>query len=333
MRKKLVIGSVLFIIILTAGYFFARPSLSRLSAFLSKSERVEGNILIIEGWLSVNDLNSAIEEFHKAKYDHIVITGLKSTPHYYNVYTDGFLIFYPGDALIDEHEEVTHTIEVKAFSELAGDNAAHFNLWVNDSLTIGFFADKRKRKYGIRWNGNLQSIDSVMVQFDNDIRGDFGDRNLYVSELIFDKKVRIPFLNHSVYDISDLDNKNRIFNNMRSNADLTRNRLISMGIDSNSVISITGEKVKINRTLTSALAFRDWIRKSGIEVTGINIISAGTHARRTWMTFNKVLDNNYRIGIISLPDYKHDRSEKIKALKTIRETIAYIYYNIILIPY
>jgi hypothetical protein len=333
MRKKLVIGAVLFITILTAGYFFARPALSRLSDFLSKSERVEGNILIIEGWLSVNDLNSAIEEFHKSKYDHIVITGLKSTPKFYNVYTDGFLIFYPGDAIQDDHEDVPHTIEVKAFSELAGDNAAHFNLWINDSLTNGFFADKRKRKYGILWNGDLQTIDSVMVQFDNDIRGDFGDRNLFVSELIFDKKVRVSFLNHSIYDISGLDNKNRIINNMRSNADLTRNRLISMGIDSTSLISITGEKVRINRTLTSALAFRDWISKSGIEVTGINIISAGTHARRTWMTFDKVLDNTFRIGIISLPDHRHDRSEKMKILKTIRETIAYIYYSIILIPY
>ena len=87
-----------------------------------------------------------------------------------------------------------------------------------------------------------------------------------------------------------------------SNAEFAKNRLLSMGIDSSLLIAIPGNKVKINRTLTSALAFRDWLKSTNIDIKGINIISMGTHARRTWMTYNKILNEKYKIGIISLPD-------------------------------
>jgi hypothetical protein len=106
-----------------------------------------------------------------------------------------------------------------------------------------------------------------------------------------------------------------------------------MGIDSARIISVPGEKVLINRTLTSAIAVRDWLKTSEIKAEGINILSSGTHSRRTWMTFSKVLDDSCQIGIISIPDYKNNRSTKRRLFKTIRETAAIIYYWLILIPY
>lgn len=330
-RKKLVRLIAALIVLISAGAFLAKPVLLHLSDFLSKSERVEGNLLIIEGWLSSEDLTEALEEFRNGRYQYIVTTGLKSIPEYYNVFTDGYIIFYPG-ILSSPEEKKSHLIEVKAYSELDGENSAHFNIWVNDSLVADFYCDKRKRKYAVQWNKGLDSIDSVMIQFDNDLTGDFGDRNLFVKEIIFDKNKTIPYLNHSVYDISQLDNEHRIVNNTRSNAEMTKKRLISMGVDSSLVIAIPGQKVRVNRTLTSALAFRDWLKTSGIKVSGINIVSIGTHARRTWITFNRVLHNSCKVGIISLPDRKR-HADDVRVLKTIRETIAFIYYRIILNAY
>jgi uncharacterized SAM-binding protein YcdF (DUF218 family) len=136
-----------------------------------------------------------------------------------------------------------------------------------------------------------------------------------------------------VYDISDLDNKNRIVNDMNSNSELTAKRLYSLGIDTLRIIPIPGRKVMINRTLTSALALRDWMRESDIDVSGINIVSSGTHSRRTWITFKRVLDRSVNVGIISLPDTRNTGSDGIGYIKTLRETIAYIYYSILLIPY
>lgn len=328
---KRILYIFLFIIALVSGFFLVKPAVNNLSAFLSKTEKVNGNVLIVEGWLSNRALETAINEFRSNKYDYIITTGLKATSEYYNVSMDGYLIFYPEREKM-YHNTAKHTIEVKAYSELEDENSAHFILWVNNRAEADFYADRRKRKYRINWQGSLSDIDSVMIQFDNDKMGSFGDRNLFVKEIIFDKRIRTPFLNFSEYDITDLDGKNRIVNNLRSNADQARRRLFTMGMDSSKVISVPGEKVKINRTLTSAIAVRDWLKVSGIKLTGINIISEGTHARRTWMTFNRVLNAPCKIGVISLTDYKNI-SDKRRILKTFRETAAIIYYWIILLPY
>jgi hypothetical protein len=296
---------------------------AKLSGFLSKSVRVDANILIIEGWLSYNDLLLAADEFTKGGYDLVITSGLRSTPDYYNVNTDGYLIFYTGKSGIPD--SITR-IAVRARSELDGEHAAHFNLWVNDSLVKDFHAGKRRRKYEVKWDGS--PVDSVMVQFDNDKMGSFGDRNLYVRELILNNEVRIPFLNNTVYDISELDNRNRITNNMDSNAGLTSARLLSMGVDSSSVIAVAGKNSRINRTLASAVAVRDFIDRSSLNIKGINIISAGAHSRRTWMTFKRVL-NTEDIGIISLSDIRGYQGFS----KLLRETLAYIYYSLILVLY
>jgi hypothetical protein len=70
-----------------------------------------------------------------------------------------------------------------------------------------------------------------------------------------------------------------------------------------------------------------------INVKGINIISMGTHTRRTWMTYNKILNEKYEIGIISLPDYNYNHSRFFRLFKTIRESLGIAYYWLILIPY
>lgn len=334
MRKKgLFILVFIFISILSLGYLFLKPAFNYLSGYLSKSEQVKANILIVEGWLPDYALDIASEEFRNNEYKYIIITGLKSSIYYFGLYSNGYLIFYPKNRFSGMSEYGPHSIEVDAYSELEGEHSAHFNLFVNDSLIADYFADKQKRKYTAKWEGSLSEIDSIMVQFDNDNWGDFGDRNLFVKEINIDHKITIPYMNNSQYFVINLYGKERIINNFNSNAELARNRLLSMGIDSSLVKAIPCKIVKINRTLTSALAFRNWLKTTNIDIKGINIISMGTHARRTWMTYNKILDEKYVIGIISLPDYNYNHSRTYRLLKTIRETLGIIYYWFILLPY
>jgi hypothetical protein len=328
-RKRLII-LLLFISVLSGIIFL--PIIYSLSDHLSKTARVNANILLVEGWLPPYAIEEASNEFHNKGYTHIITTGLNS-PEYYMVSMNGYLIFYPKRVNSVDNELPVHVIEIDAYSELGGINSSRFNVYVNDSLISEFSADKRIRKYEISWEGKLTSIDSVMVQFINDKMGDFGDRNLYVKEVIIDNKIKIPYQNYSEYDISKLDGKRRIINNFGSYAQLARSRLLSMGIDSSFVTAVPGKRVKINRTLTSALAFRDWLDSSDIEIKGINVITMGTHARRTWMTYNKILNGRYDVGIISLPDYRDSYSRKHKILKTFRELFGLIYYWLILIPY
>jgi hypothetical protein len=335
MNKKilgiLAIGILSFLAI---RYILLKPAFSYLSGFLSKSEQVNADILVVEGWLPHYALEMAYNEFQKNKYEYVVTTGTRYTPAYYKISDNGYLIFYTHDLLSGQNEKGAHTIEIKAFSDMGGENRAHFNIFINDSLTAGFYAEKRRKGYSVGWNGCLQDIDSVMVQYDNDIYEPPLDRNLSVSEICFDDKVTVPYLFHSEYDMLKLDGKLRFKNNLTTTAGMARSKLIRMGMDSTRVIDVSADRAGINRTLTSALEFRKWLSARGKDINGINIISLGPHGRRTWMTYNKILNERYRIGIISIPE---DSDLKLtvtkKAFKTLRETLGIVYYWFILIPY
>lgn len=329
--NKILITVFIFIIFLSGVLLL--PVIYTLSDQLSTTTRVDANILLVEGWLPPYAMKMTYSEFKKNGYDHIVTTGLKSTSEYFNVFPNGSLIFYTYKKRPIDTRTTKHTIEIKAYSSLSGENGAHFNILANDSIIGHFFANKKKRNYLVAWNGQLSEIDSISVQFINDRVGDFGDRNLFVKEIIFDHKVSILYQNNSIYTIPEPKGNIRLKNNYNSFAELAKNNLLAIGIDSSLVVSIPGKKVTINRTLTSALAFRDWLKTSDIEVKGINIVTLGTHAKRTWMIYNKILDKKYDIGIISIQDYREQHSKRYKVLKTIRETIGIIYYWFILIPY
>lgn len=332
-KKRYQIIIIILISVFSTGYLVLKPALNYLAGYLSISEQVKANILIVEGWLPDYALKMSYEEFRKNGYDYIVTTGLKSPVIYFGLYSNGYLIFYLNDRFTGISNYGPHTIELDAYSELEGEHSAHINLFVNDSLIANFFVDRQKRRYPIRWEGSLSEIDSIMVEFTNDNYGDYGDRNLFIKEIVIDSNTKIPFQNNTIYDIGALDGQYRVVNNDYSDAELARNTFLSSGMDSSQIITIPGERVRYNRTLTSALAFRAWLKTTNINIKGINIISMGTHARRTWMTYNKILNEKYDIGIISLPDNTNQHSRLRRSLRTIREILGIIYYWIILIPY
>jgi hypothetical protein len=330
-RNKNKFGVVLSIIILFSATI-SLPVIYELSDLLSKTDKVNANILLVEGWLPPYAIEKAYEEFANNGYTHIITTGIKS-PDYYMMAMNGYLIFYPHRVISQDNEFQVHKIEVDASSELDNENSAMFSVYVNDSLFTNFSADKKKRRFAITWEGNLLNIDSIIVQFVNDGVGDYGDRNLFVKEIIIDNEIKIPYQNNSEYDISKLDGKRRIINNFTSYAQLAKKRLLTTDIDSSLVIAIPGKRVNVNRTLISALAVRDWLETSDIDIKGINIVSLGNHAERTFMTYNKILDKKYDIGIISIPDHRASYSRRYKVLRTLREAVGIIYYWFILLPY
>jgi hypothetical protein len=323
-RKLIIIGITLVIL----GSLMFLLVMNLISDFLSKTKKVNANLLLVEGWVQPYALEMASSEYSMNGYDLIITTGL-DIPEYYSVYSNGYLIFYPNIKVSGFDRDDNHSIEVKAYSESGGKHSAHFNFFVNDILLSDFNVGKIKRAFKTWWHGKLTQIDSLIIQFDNDGL----DKNLFIKEIVIDNNITIKYQNNSVFDILALDNKNRINNHFTSSAEKARNELLAIGVDSSSVIAIPENKSSYNRTLSSALAFRDWLKVSNLKVKGINIVSVGTHARRTWMTYTKVLGKAYDIGIISLPDDNNHNSKNTKIFRTVRETLGIIYYWIILMPY
>ncbi len=325
----------IFALVTIVSYLVLKPAFSYLSGYLSKSEHVKADILVVEGWLPHFAMEMTYKEYLENNYEYVVTTGVRYTPSYYKISDNGYLKFYTHDLLSGENKMAHHSIEIKAFSDMGGSNRAHFNFFVNDSLTSDFLTDRCRKGYIAKWYGRLKDIDSVMVQYDNDVYEPPLDRNLSVKEVVFDNKITVPYLFHSEYDMLQLNGKLRFRNNLTSTAQFARAKLISLGLDSTRIIEVSAGKRGINRTLTSALAFRDWLSSNseGRKIKGINIVTLGPHARRTWMTYNKILNEKYQIGIISIPDTDGVTSDKRKVFNTLRETLGIIYYWFILIPY
>lgn len=331
-RKVLITVITITLSFTTAGILLVKPFIRYLSVYLTKTNPETANILVVEGWIRPDYTQFISEEYRKNNYDLIVITGQKSQG-YFQMSENGFLIFNLKGIMVPSQNPGSHKIQVECYSSLKNEHAAKFRLFINDFLLSEFTADKNKNKYQTEWVGDINSIDSIMIEFCNDAVGDFGDVNLWVKSVSIDDSLYIPYYYSTTYDIDELDNQRRFNISFGSNAEELRSRLLNSGLDSGKVVAVAINKHIINRTLNSALSFRGWIDSVNMPVNGINIISLGTHARRTWLTYNKVLNEKFRIGIIALPDTEASHNTKLRILKTVRETIALLYYWIILLPY
>jgi hypothetical protein len=300
---------------------------------LAVTEKKAANVLVLEGWLPPYAISRAVNEFKEGNYRIIVITGQKRTPEFFNVFTNGSLIFdLSGKNHISDTVPAHHDFEVRANSSMGGRNKAHFNFYVNDSLCGSFFADKAKRNFTVGWNGRLADVYSAGVRFLNDTVTRSGDRNLYVKELVIDHRFVYPYQKNSSYAFTMFHRDIRIRNDHSSDAELAKRNLLAMGLDTNSVVDIPDSETLLNRTLTSARTFRNWTDSTHIEIKGVNIVTLGSHARRTLMIYQKVLQNNKNVGVISVPDFR-ERHFVFRTFKTAREVLGIIYYWLILNPF
>ncbi|MDY7023344.1 MAG: YdcF family protein [Cyanobacteriota bacterium] len=112
-------------------------------------------------------------------------------------------------------------------------------------------------------------------------------------------------------------------------ANLSAATLIEMGLDDTKVIAIPTSKVIRNRTISTAITLREWLKNSDSNIKSINLCSLGPHARRSWISFQKYLSPDVPVGIISIPSqaYNPDRwwlsSDGFRSC--ISESLAYIY--------
>ena len=333
MKKKVLNLIVILFLITGSGSLFVANN-QNLSDFLSRSQVADANVLILEGWLHDDAIEMLKQEILKTDYDLIIASGVKTSDlDFFKLPMNGHLIFYTKSQMSGDTVKKDHLIEITSKSKMGGIYQCHFNFYINDSIVADFVTDEHPGKTSLVWNGSLRDIDSLMVQFTNDMFDENGDRDLFVKEIIIDKQMIIPYQHNSVYDIGAIGGGNRTLNAYESHPQIIRNKIISFGLDSAKVVALTTKMTTFNRTLVSALAVREWLKSSGQSVKGINVVSRGIHSRRTLITYQRVLNKTKNVGIISLPERTEGVSVKNSALRVFVEMLDYLYYNIILIPY
>ncbi len=108
------------------------------------------------------------------------------------------------------------------------------------------------------------------------------------------------------------------------------------GIPGDVIQMVPSHVIGRDRTYSSAIALRDWFHQHNVRVQSINIVTEGTHARRTRLLFEKALGSNVAVGVIAVPSPDFDArhwwrySEGVEEVVT--EGVAYLYAKFFFLP-
>jgi hypothetical protein len=112
-------------------------------------------------------------------------------------------------------------------------------------------------------------------------------------------------------------------------ADLTARELIRSGVPENEIIVAHPKETETKRTYQSAVAVWQALHIRGIQPKAMNVFTLGSHARRSRLTFAKVVGPETKVGVVAWvpPDYARNpwwrSSERAKSLTT--ETGGYVF--------
>jgi uncharacterized SAM-binding protein YcdF (DUF218 family) len=118
-------------------------------------------------------------------------------------------------------------------------------------------------------------------------------------------------------------------NDYNTSASVGADLLKKAGVPGELVTMVPSHVYDRDRTYSSAVALRNWLRERHMLGHSVNVVTEDIHARRTRMLFEKALGPTTKVGVIGVanPDYSANRwwhySEGVEAV--VGEAIAYIY--------
>ena len=109
--------------------------------------------------------------------------------------------------------------------------------------------------------------------------------------------------------------------------------LLALGMSTDIVQPVSAPPVRQDRTYSCAVALRKWTQGRGIQLTRVNLLTVGPHARRSRLLFEKALGNDIPIGVIAVPEPYYDSRHWWRSSNGFRavtdETIAYLYARLL----
>jgi hypothetical protein len=121
-----------------------------------------------------------------------------------------------------------------------------------------------------------------------------------------------------------------------SYAELTADVLRRLGADPAMLHAVPGPKVAKDRTYSTAVALKKALHDSGVPAASLNVVTAGVHARRSRLLYEKAFGSGTRVGTIALEEHEFDpdrwwtTSAGFRAVTS--ELIAYFYARFLFKP-
>jgi hypothetical protein len=128
----------------------------------------------------------------------------------------------------------------------------------------------------------------------------------------------------------------KLFPNKGTWADVVAAQIIALGISVDRVKPVPRPPVEQARTYASAIAVRQWLDQADRMPHLVDVLTIGSHARRSWMLFGLALGDRYTVGVIALEDRHYDElywwrsSEGVKTV--LKETVGYLYAKFLFWP-
>lgn len=112
-------------------------------------------------------------------------------------------------------------------------------------------------------------------------------------------------------------------------ANLCAATLLKLNFSPDRLVAVPADFVVKDRTYASAIAFKQWLARSGLEIRAVNILTVGVHARRTQLLYKKALEPDVQVGILSTLDLDYDARRWWASSAGVRtvlsEAIGYLY--------
>lgn len=112
-------------------------------------------------------------------------------------------------------------------------------------------------------------------------------------------------------------------------AELAAATLTAIGVDPTRISIVADPSLMPNRTASTAILLDRWLTTSELQIAALNLFTLGTHARRSWLLFDRLLAPKILVGIIAVEPLNYDAqswwhsSEGVRTV--ISELLAYLY--------
>ena len=125
-------------------------------------------------------------------------------------------------------------------------------------------------------------------------------------------------------------------NDYNTSASVAAESLEKFGVADDLVQMVPSRVFARERTYSSAVALRDWFRDHNLPIHSFNVLTEGSHARRTRLLYKEAFGGNVTVGIIAVSNPDYDPKDWWRYSDGVREvigeSIAYIYAKFFFYP-
>jgi uncharacterized SAM-binding protein YcdF (DUF218 family) len=125
-------------------------------------------------------------------------------------------------------------------------------------------------------------------------------------------------------------------NDYNTSASVAAESLEKFGVPDYLIQMVPSRVSARERTYSSAVALREWFRDHNLPIHSFNVVTEGSHARRTQLLYKEAFGKNAGIGIIAVSNPDYDPKDWWRYSDGVREvigeSIAYIYAKFFFYP-